>query len=600
MATNNAESTVAGVATASGTLDLNAGRLGRLSAQVAQAEDGDARLGRLSAQVAQSVASDARLGRLSIQVALVDPGIITNECAGTPDGVASVTGTLTNIEPGLVEGITSGVASVVGALTIVSQLAGAPAGAATVEGALSNVIEVEATSAGQASVTGDLQLLVAPSATSNGVAVVSGALVQTMRLSGTSDGEAAIGYANLSNYEPTDFLFGRSDGTSTVAGALWQSNNAAGTTAGVATVTGDLWVFNQGELEGSSAGSSTVSGTLRGTAEIDRVSIQVAVQPDGGTVWVDRVSLAVARKIEPTIAGASAGTSTVSGAILVGAVLYGQSDGVAYVYGYIGNDRFLEGTSHGQATVTGALQPITSGRIPGPIPYPFPHLSPFVHEVLGIVLATSTVTGDLDQTHAGAGSLGGVATVSGTLTQIEPDPTPGPEALAGVSNGSATVTGAIGDTDFTNYLEGESNGVGACTHMLASDSLNVVRYLYCINNVGPGDSPTDDKSTIDGFVSQTFPDGTIDTKVRTLHLVNNVGPGYDPTDDKSDLAGFVSQVFPDGAWSNISRWLYLPQYVFALPDEPRRLTIGPTPKLPVSMLRGKPPVSQVGRGPEVV
>ena len=188
--------------------------------------------------------------------------------------------------------------------------------------------------------------------------------------------------------------------------------------------------------------------------------------------------------------------------------------------------------------------------------------------------------------------------------------------MAGSSAGVATVLGTLQVGTGGVYpieLEGESNGVATVLPVWSLKTntapVDQQRHLYQYINVGVGF--VGDTETSDGvFVLRNEPDGDPTTDWdRHLAQFVNVGASFDDTDNVltrvigsiADGADFVSQTFADGhIRDDWDRHLYQFLQVVKPPEDPGRLTIGPAPTRPTFLPPAKPPVSRVGRGPEVV
>jgi len=224
----------------------------------------------------------------------VAAGPTINECAGTPAGVATVVGTLDilNIE---CVGASAGTSTVAGALTLVCKVAASPSGSATVTATLLNApappVEVAGTSDGVATASGGLILVHKIATLSTGVAIATGGV---------------------------------------------QGPDLLGSSAGVATVTGELLVPEARSARTSATVGVTVPTSLL-ASRAGRTSAIVGVTTP--TAFVEsrsgRVSVMVAASLIPHN-------------------LSGTSHGQALAR--LDNAHILYSTVAGQATVTGVIQ----------------------------------------------------------------------------------------------------------------------------------------------------------------------------------------------------------------------------------------------------
>jgi len=135
---------------------------------------------------------------------------------------------------------------------------------------------------------------------------------------------------------------------------------------------------------------------------------------------------------------------------------------------------------------------------------------------------------------------------------------------------SAVPTADLGDLTVTWYLRVVVTDTDDSSTSTDNDNTFVYidpdaqnRYLYLLANVGVGFDDTDDNSGSTGYVSQSYPDGTVLEQNRYLYLLANLGVGFDDTDDNSGSTGFVSQSYPDGTVIGQNRYLYLLANVIA-------------------------------------
>lgn len=161
------------------------------------------------------------------------------------------------------------------------------------------------------------------------------------------------------------------------------------------------------DLAGTTAGTSTVAGALDVAA--------------GG--------------VAHALAGSTAGVSTTTGALAVAVPLAGTSAGASTVTGTAAVDRPLAGAPAGNSTTTGALTVVTT------------------HALAGATSGASTATGALGVVQSLAGSTGGTSATTGTIGAVL--------AVAGTIAGQSTATGALGATlGLSGAAAGQSSGSG--------------------------------------------------------------------------------------------------------------------------------------------
>ena len=266
---------------------------------------------------------------------------------------------------------------------------------------------------------------------------------------------------------------------------------------------------------------------------------------------------------------------------------------------------------NGTSTVSGTLDPLAFNHILEPLPWDLSIDAEGVHELEATSAGVASCGyRPLKLIHDDSVAIAGTSTCSGTLTNTERHITP--DTVDGTSTVLATLqAGAAGE--FYIELEGRSDGVGAVQSVWSlrtGDGIYQDRHLYQYVNVGVGfvmDTYTGGGGTV---VSYNQPDGnpTTDWDRHLMQLVN-VGVSFNDTDDVTtrtvgsiaDNANPVAQTFSDGhIRDDWDRHLYQFLRVIEKVEDPGRLTIGPSPTRPTFLPPAKPPVSRVGRGPEVV
>jgi hypothetical protein len=209
-------------------------------------------------------------------------------------------------------------------------------------------------------------------------------------------------------------------------------------------------------IAGTSAGTSTVTGAITGTGAIAGTAagtstVAGALTGTGTIAGASAGTSTVAGVLTGTgaIAGVSAGTSTVAGALTGTGSVAGVSAGTSTVSGTLTGAGVVAGSAAGTSTVTGTLS--SAGAI------------------AGASAGTSTVTGAIVGTGAVAGVSVGTSTVAGSLT--------GAGVIAGASAGTSTVTGTVtgagviaGSTAGTSTVVGVLTGTGAIVGSAAGTS----------------------------------------------------------------------------------------------------------------------------------
>lgn len=151
-------------------------------------------------------------------------------------------------------------------------------------------------------------------------------------------------------------------------------------------------------------------GANRFPGSVDEIAIYGAVLTPTEVLNHYEMGLGIRRLV-----GASVGTGTVAGGLVIGRPLAGISAGQGTASADLAVAHPLEGSSAGTGTATGDLA--------------------FLHALVGTSTGTSTVAGDVTVSRSLAGTSAGTGTASGDLT--------GSWLLAGTSTGVGTATGAL-------------------------------------------------------------------------------------------------------------------------------------------------------------
>ena len=432
-------------------------------------------------------------------------------------------------------------------------------------------------------------------------------------LGGTGGGQAVAGLAGTGYYPGADGTADQGGGGGSTTGSprpaggsqgggdggwgspygIWQKNGGGGGGGGIyggGGGGGNNGAFLSDGGGGGGGGANTFTGTDQyGETAINRVVGGVAEDgyPGGGQGWGGKGGL--------NTSGYFIGTE--------------GEPGVVYIEWDI--QWPPAGLCAGTSTVSGTLDPLAYDHILEPIPYDLSVDAGGVHELEASTAGSAWVEGSLKVVNESTATSDGVATVTGTLTNADLT------TWDGTSNGSATVQGTLlngtGDV-YPIELEGRSDGVGFVKSVWSIkttvDPIDQARRIYQYVNVGigfVGDLYNGGGGTV---VSYNDPDGdpTRDWDRHLTQLVN-VGVSFYDTDDIltrtvgdiADGAVPVTQIFNDGyIRDDWDRHLYQFLQVIEKVESPGRLTIGPSPTRPTFLPPTKPPVSRVGRGPEVV
>jgi hypothetical protein len=199
-------------------------------------------------------------------VKLSDPTVLRtggNALAGTSDGVASASATLT--ATGDLAGTSAGVASSSANLTGTGALTGSSAGVGAATGTIAAIGTLAGSSAGIASATATLLGSGLLAGQADGVATASGTLdVPSGAMVGSSVGVATATGTLTASGALAGSSAGIASGTATLLGA----GILAGQADGIATATGTGTLTSPGEMAGVASGTSTATGTLLGSGAL--------------------------------------------------------------------------------------------------------------------------------------------------------------------------------------------------------------------------------------------------------------------------------------------------------------------------------------------
>jgi hypothetical protein len=211
------------------------------------------------------------------------------------------------------------------------------------------------TSAGVSTASAALSATVALSGTSAGVSTASAALSATVALSGTSAGVSTAS-ANLTvTAGATEALSGTSAGVSTASAALSATVALSGTSAGVSTASA--------ALSSTVALSAAVAGASAASAALTVAGPPLALNPATDGMWGGIALWGIVGRewgeldASFAIAGASAGTSAASGAILVDAALSGSSAAVSAAIALLSSTVPLSGSSAAVSSASAVFSP---------------------------------------------------------------------------------------------------------------------------------------------------------------------------------------------------------------------------------------------------